>query len=68
MVGKTVASVEVGHRRHIAARVHESELIVLHFTDGSSLSIDTGSNANHVSATPSEFHVDFMLEWFRSLK
>jgi len=41
MVGKTVASVEAGHRRQIP-KVHQSELIVIHFTDGTALAIDTG--------------------------
>jgi hypothetical protein len=64
MVGKTVASVEVGHRRTIP-KVHESELIVIHFTDGTTLSIDTGSNAANISSKPEAFHTDFMLEWFK---
>lgn len=63
MVGKTVASVEVGHRRQIP-KVHQSELIVVHFTDGTALAIDTGSNAANISDKPAEFHTDFMLEWF----
>ena len=63
MVGKTVASVEIGHRRQIP-KVHQSELIVIHFTDGTSLAIDTGSTAANISAKPQEFHTDFMLEWF----
>lgn len=65
MVGKTVASVEVGFRREIP-KVHQSELIVIHFTDGSTLAIDTGSNAANISDKPQEFHTDFMLEWFPS--
>jgi hypothetical protein len=70
MKGKTVASVEIGHRRKISSEVHQSELIVIHFTDGTSLSIDTGSNAQNVChqvanyIKPEEFCTDFMLEWF----
>lgn len=64
MVGKTVKSVEAGVRQH-NPRVHEGELIVVHFTDGTSLAIDTGSNAANLRpSNPSEFHTDFMLEWF----
>lgn len=63
MVGKTVASVEVGHRREIP-NVHQGELIVIHFSDGTSLAIDTGSNAQNISDKPSAFATDFMLEWF----
>jgi hypothetical protein len=64
MKGKTVADVEVGHRRKIPG-VHQGELIVIHFTDGTSLAIDTGSNAKNISDEPEKFHTDFMLEWFR---
>ena len=69
MVGKTVESVEVGHRRNIP-KVHQSELIVIHFTDGTSLAIDTGSNARNVcdmlhKFKPEDFCIDFMLEWFK---
>jgi hypothetical protein len=63
MVGKTVASVDVGHRREIP-NVHQSELIVINFTDGTSLAIDTGSNAANICDKPEAFHTDFMLEWF----
>jgi hypothetical protein len=68
MAGKTVASVDVGDRRQIP-QVHEGELIVIHFTDGTALSIDTGSNAKNLSQQhkglkPEDFHTDFMLEWF----
>jgi hypothetical protein len=63
MAGKTVASVDVGDREHRAG-VHKGELIVIHFTDGTALAVDTGSNARNIIAKPEEFHVDFILEWF----
>jgi hypothetical protein len=63
MVGKTVASVDVGHQKR-TPKVHQSELIVIHFTDGTALAIDTGSNAWNLLDNPDEFHADFMLEWF----
>jgi len=63
MVGKTVASVEVGHGKQLP-KVHQGELIVIHFTDGTSLAINTGSNAANISDKPQEFHTDFILEWF----
>lgn len=67
IVGKTVERVEFGFRRHTDG-VHESEAIILHFTDGSILGVDTGSNAvnvasDHHGLKPSEFHVDFVLYW-----
>lgn len=75
MEGKTVQSVEVGHRAS-HPECHEGELIVLHFTDGTSLAIDTGSNAQNVCSEvgsikgkvklkPSDFHTDFMLQWYK---
>jgi hypothetical protein len=70
IVGKTVARVEYGfHRRH--PRVHQSEAMILHFTDGSTLGIRTGSNAgnlagDHEGLSPEEFHVDFILQWVPS--
>lgn len=65
--GKTVARVEFGFREPIEG-VHQSEAIILHFTDGSSLGIDTGSNASNLASErdglqAEDFHVDFMLKW-----
>lgn len=67
MVGKTVDRVEVGHRSDING-VHKSEAILIHFTDGSILGIDTGSNAgslemDHEQFKADDFHVDFILAW-----
>jgi hypothetical protein len=65
--GKTVERVEFGFRQPIEG-VHQSEAIILHFTDGSSLGIDTGSNAANIASEyeglrAEDFHVDFMLRW-----
>ncbi len=65
MVGKTVAKVECGFRHEIDG-VHQSEMLILYFTDGSIMSIDTGSNARNLSDRahePQEFHVDFRIHW-----
>jgi len=67
IVGKTVERVEFGFCEHREG-VHESEGMILHFTDGSILGIDTGSNAcnvadKHEGLQPDDFHVDFMLKW-----
>jgi hypothetical protein len=67
IVGKTVAKVEYGFRsKH--DEVHQSEAMILHFTDGSILGIDTGSNAlnlshDHEGLAPKDFHVDLILQW-----
>jgi len=71
MKGKTVDRVEYGFREDIAG-VHQSELLILHFTDGSVASIDTGSNARNMADRPGafepdEFHVDFHIHWVPSL-
>ncbi|HEV2175552.1 MAG TPA: hypothetical protein VGR71_18395, partial [Nitrospira sp.] len=41
--GKTVARVEYGWRKR-NIRLHDSEMLVLYFTDGSRMAIHTGSN------------------------
>lgn len=66
-VGKTIQSVEIGTRES-RARLHESEAVILRFTDGTSLGIDTGSNVqnvagNHKGMNEQEFNVDFMMTW-----
>jgi hypothetical protein len=71
MLGKTVAKVEYGFRVHIDD-VHESELLIIHFTDGSIMSIDTGSNSWNLSddekgLRPEDFHVDFVIHWVPEL-
>jgi hypothetical protein len=67
IIGKTVARVEFGSLQPREG-VHQSEAIILHFTDGSSLGIDTGSNAGNLASEHEElqaedFYVDFMLQW-----
>jgi hypothetical protein len=68
--GKTVARVEYGFQKTYP-RVHQSEAMILHFTDGSTLGIHTGSNAgnlalDHEDLHPDDFHVDFILQWVPS--
>lgn len=67
IVGKTVAKVEYGFQK-AHPHVHQSEAMILHFTDGSTLGIHAGSNAgnlahDHEGLAPEEFHVDFILQW-----
>lgn len=69
MEGKTVERVEYGFREPIS-NVHQSEVMILSFTDGSILGIDTGSNAAALASAhegsglhPDDFHVDMDLRW-----
>jgi hypothetical protein len=66
-VGKTIASVEFG-RVEPREKVHDTEAIVLHFTDGTALSIEVGSNASNLSGedsglSPRDFSTDLMVFW-----
>ncbi len=65
--GKTITCVEYGNRETIKG-VHESEALILHFSDGSIMCFDTGSNAYNVASkfpglNPEELHVRFHLSW-----
>lgn len=67
LAGKTVTRVEFGFRKDVEG-LHESEVLILHFTDGSILGIDTGSNAvnvamEHKGVRPEDFHANFHLQW-----
>jgi hypothetical protein len=63
-VGKTIARVEYGFR-HAIPNVHQSELVIVHFTDGSIMSLDTGCNAGNVmpDRNAQDFHVSFHVQW-----
>lgn len=67
MNGKTIEKIEVGTREDIK-EVHGSEAIIIHFTDGSIMGLDTGSNAWNVATSEKPFHaedlhVDFRVQW-----
>ncbi len=65
-VGRTVERVEFG-RQEPHPDVHECEAIILHFTDGSALGIQTGSNAQNLAGRyglrPPDFHTDIIPWW-----
>lgn len=74
LVGKTVESIEIGFaERH--PQLHQRELLIISFTDGTKLAISTGSNVqnvildlNHngkVNLKPNDFHTDLDLTWER---
>ncbi len=67
MKGKTIEKVEVGTRNDID-EVHGSEAMIIYFTDGSIMGLDTGSNAWNVAMGEKPFcaedlHVDFRVQW-----
>ena len=71
MKGRTVEKVEFGFRKKIEG-VHESEALIIYFTDGSVMGLDTGSNAANLAADetgprPEDFHVDFIVHWVPAL-
>jgi len=66
-VGKTVSSVEFGTKEE-HPWVHRSDAAILHFTDGSSLSLMVGSNAlniasDHEGLQPTDFCTDMLVFW-----
>ena len=65
MESRTITKVEFGFLEDIEG-VHQSEALVVHFSDGSSMGIETGSNARNLGDRPSkpeDFHVDFRMHW-----
>ncbi len=71
MEGKTIEKVEFGFRKDIK-NVHGSEALVIYFTDGSVMGLDTGSNAMNLcndenNLNPEDFLVDFDVNWVKAL-
>lgn len=67
IVGKTIERVEFGFRRD-AEGAHQSEAIILYFTDGSIMGMETGSNignivSEHEGLKPEYLHIDFFLQY-----
>ena len=63
--GKTIERIEVGFRKD-SDYCHGSEAIIIHFTDGSIIGIDTGSNSANLASdrddlAPDDFRVDFQV-------
>ena len=65
-VGKTVAAIEYGEVESHRG-MHEAEGVVFHFTDGTALSIEIGSNARDLSTsrdlTTPEVNTDLRPFW-----
>ena len=71
MAGKTVEKVAVGFREDIEG-VHGSEAMIIYFSDGSIMGLDTGSNARNLELEEKhiragDFNVDFMVHWVPEL-
>jgi hypothetical protein len=67
MKGKTVDHVEFGFAE-VTEYAHRSELLIIHFTDGSIMSIDTHTNAGNLAdevtgLKPKDFDVNYSLRW-----
>lgn len=61
--GKTISDWEFGFVE-LGPRTHESERIILHFTDGTHLTLDIGTNAENMCSLykgmkPRDFHANF---------
>lgn len=71
MKGKTVEKVEFGFRK-VYEDVHGSEAIIIYFTDGTIMGLQTATNIRNILGYSSEhsleeFHVDFDITWLPSL-
>ncbi|MCS3403231.1 MULTISPECIES: hypothetical protein [Pantoea] len=74
LIGKTVQSVEIGYQDTPSA-VHQTEMMIITFTDNTQLAISTGSNVGNVISKikrgegvkikPTDFHTDLELTWKR---
>ncbi|MEN6371837.1 MAG: hypothetical protein ABFD64_07460 [Armatimonadota bacterium] len=67
--GKTISAVEFGEE-YTHPKVHQAEAIVLHFSDGTALSITVGSNVQNVEdqlqkggLEPKDISTDLMVSW-----
>ncbi len=67
MIGKQISRVEFGEVEFDEG-LHSREAIIIHFEDGSAMSIRVGSNVNNIIGSceklrPSDFDTDLMLTW-----
>lgn len=71
MKGKTIQKVKVGFRRE-QENLPKSEALVIFFTDGSIMSLDTGSNISDLISDENglhaqDLHIDFCVNWVPEL-
>ena len=64
MEGKTIKKIEYGYGEHVTD-AHQTEVLILEFTDGTKVGISIGSNAMEFkrSVNPEKLKVDFMFDW-----
>ena len=64
MEGKTIKKIEYGYGEHVKD-VHETEVLILEFTDGTKVGILIGSNAMEFKrlVNPEKLKVDFIFHW-----
>ena len=64
MEGKTIKKIEYGYEEHVKG-AHETEVLILEFTDGTKVGISIGSNAMEFKGlvNPEKLKVDFIFDW-----
>ena len=64
MEGKTIKKIEYGYGKHVAD-AHQTEVLILEFTDGTQVSISIGSNAMEFKAllNPEKLKLDLQFDW-----
>lgn len=68
-VGKTVRDIEYGFLPTTDPGANQTERIILHFSDGSKLVIDTGSNAKKLAAKHQDLKAgDVQIDLYASLE
>jgi len=70
--GKTIEKIEYG-KQQSSPKSHKSEGLIFHFTDGTSMSVIIGSNAQNLSSDhedikPNDVHTDLMFFWAPDIK
>jgi len=74
LIGKTVQSIQIGYQA-TGSKVHQTEMLIIAFTDNTQLAISTGSNVGNIISQiqrgdggklkPADFHTDLELTWQR---
>lgn len=64
MEGKTIKKIKYGYGEHVKD-AHETEVLILEFTDGTKVGISIGSNATEFKGlvNPEKLKVDFIFRW-----
>lgn len=70
--GKTISKTEYG-KRDSSPKLHENEGLIIHFTDGTSMSVVVNSNAQNLASDykglkPNDVHTDLSFYWLPDMK